>query len=266
MSSNNDNAMTRFLFAILRQKNLKDIDWNQVAHDPILAQEITNGHAARMRYSRFRTAMLGLEPNKRNRSGPPKSRVTKSKRDPKGKNDDGTKSEPSVQGSPPAVSPDPPQPSPLRIKEEEPSSHGYHNRLTPALTPGPVPAPPATTVPNASIMQNRFLTPCSDTDNTYPASPVVAHSPASEMLHSQNSFDFPAPPCHDHADPSWPHGTSYFAAAYPYEDYASIPCDHHHLQHAPHPPYQVALPSQSIETDVEHAQADVKRENWNRYE
>ncbi|PQE24828.1 hypothetical protein CJF31_00008081 [Rutstroemia sp. NJR-2017a BVV2] len=33
------------------------IDWNKVALDPILAQEITNGHAARMRYSRFKTKM-----------------------------------------------------------------------------------------------------------------------------------------------------------------------------------------------------------------
>ncbi|KAK3304401.1 uncharacterized protein B0T15DRAFT_494864 [Chaetomium strumarium] len=82
MSSNNDNAMARFLFAILQQKCLKDIDWNKVAHNPILAQEITNGHAARMRYSRFRAAMLGLEPQRRNRANPSsKSRVSKKKND-----------------------------------------------------------------------------------------------------------------------------------------------------------------------------------------
>ncbi|KAL2127752.1 hypothetical protein VTI74DRAFT_10233 [Chaetomium olivicolor] len=80
--SNNDNAMARFLFAILQQKCLKDIDWNKVAHNPILAQEITNGHAARMRYSRFRAAMLGLEPQRRNRTNPNnKSRVSKKKKD-----------------------------------------------------------------------------------------------------------------------------------------------------------------------------------------
>ncbi|KAK0740664.1 hypothetical protein B0T18DRAFT_393437 [Schizothecium vesticola] len=77
----NDNAMTRFLFAILQQKCLKDIDWNKVAHDPILAQEITNGHAARMRYSRFRSAMLGIEPTRRNRTNQNRNRVTKKKKD-----------------------------------------------------------------------------------------------------------------------------------------------------------------------------------------
>ncbi|KAL2018649.1 hypothetical protein VTK56DRAFT_552 [Thermocarpiscus australiensis] len=79
--SNNDNAMARFLFAILQQKCLKDIDWNKVAHNPILAQEITNGHAARMRYSRFRAAMLGLEPQRRNRTSANKSRVSKKKKE-----------------------------------------------------------------------------------------------------------------------------------------------------------------------------------------
>ncbi|KAK5660849.1 hypothetical protein OQA88_12220 [Cercophora sp. LCS_1] len=74
----NDNAMTRFLFAILQQKCLKDIDWNKVAHDPILAQEITNGHAARMRYSRFKAVMLGTEPTRRNRTST--SRVSKPKK------------------------------------------------------------------------------------------------------------------------------------------------------------------------------------------
>ncbi|RDW95338.1 hypothetical protein BP5796_01101 [Coleophoma crateriformis] len=52
-------VMARFLFAILRQKNLKDVDWTQVARDPALAQEITNGHAARMRYSRYKRQIDG---------------------------------------------------------------------------------------------------------------------------------------------------------------------------------------------------------------
>ncbi|KAK4144093.1 uncharacterized protein C8A04DRAFT_36929 [Dichotomopilus funicola] len=88
--SNNDNVMARFLFAILQQKCLKDIDWNKVAHNPVLAQEITNGHAARMRYSRFRAAMLGLEPQRRNRTNANKNRVSKKKKDdkPRPKKDD----------------------------------------------------------------------------------------------------------------------------------------------------------------------------------
>ena len=112
--ANNDNAMARFLFAILQQKCLKDvshqdgracvtngyaklmfllqIDWNEVARNPVLTQEITNGHAARMRFSRFRQQILGLAPQKRNRpSTSGKSRVTKRKREddrPKPKKED----------------------------------------------------------------------------------------------------------------------------------------------------------------------------------
>lgn len=42
---------------MLKQKCLKDIDWNRVACDPVLLEEISNGHAARMRFSRFRTTV-----------------------------------------------------------------------------------------------------------------------------------------------------------------------------------------------------------------
>ncbi|KAJ6784930.1 hypothetical protein PWT90_10943 [Aphanocladium album] len=97
MTSNADNAMARFLFAILKQKNLKDIDWNQVANDPVLLQPITNGHAARMRYSRFRSTITGHEPTKRRSSGE-KSKVTKScsRRDSHAKKETIIKSESSV--------------------------------------------------------------------------------------------------------------------------------------------------------------------------
>ncbi|KAI0406953.1 hypothetical protein F4802DRAFT_60850 [Xylaria palmicola] len=261
MSSNNDNAMTRFLFAILRQKNLKDIDWNQVAHDPILAQEITNGHAARMRYSRFKSAMLGLEPTKRNRTGPPKSRVTKSKKDLKSRKGESVKSEPSTPGSPPTASPEPAEPISQKIKQEN-APYNYNSRLTPALTPGPV-SVPAQTLHNQSMIQNRFLTPCSDAD-PFPVSPAMASSPPpSEILHSPNSFDFHVS-CPEHIDPSWTHGASYFAAAYPFEDYTNTACDHQHLQNALHSQCQLSLPSQSIESDID--QTELKREDWNRYD
>ncbi|KAH8593739.1 hypothetical protein B0O99DRAFT_209778 [Bisporella sp. PMI_857] len=77
----NDTATTRLLYAILSQKCLKDIDWNKVAHDPILSQEISNGHAARMRYSRFKKQMEGTtSPKKpRNPVSPRKSKVEKNK-------------------------------------------------------------------------------------------------------------------------------------------------------------------------------------------
>lgn len=187
--------MTRFLFAILRQKNLKDIDWNKVARDPILAQEITNGHAARMRYSRFRSAMLGLEPQRRNRTNPNKSKVTKSsKKDSKAKKDDSVKPEASMET---ASIPESSQQPPPNIKQEtlQPS---YDNRLTPG--PQMSPAQQPTSSPHA--IQPRLLTPCSDTD-AYAPSPVITSSPASDMINSQTSFEFPAPPRYTHDHRAW---------------------------------------------------------------
>jgi hypothetical protein len=70
-----DGSITRILYAILNQKDPKNVstrplqlpllpptdsadfpqtDWDKVAHDPIVSQEISNSHAARMRYSRFK--------------------------------------------------------------------------------------------------------------------------------------------------------------------------------------------------------------------
>ncbi|KAJ5540161.1 hypothetical protein N7513_008493 [Penicillium frequentans] len=45
----------KFLYAMLKQLDLKNIDWNRVAAE----QAISNGHAARMRFSRFRNQMEG---------------------------------------------------------------------------------------------------------------------------------------------------------------------------------------------------------------
>ncbi|KAF5874267.1 uncharacterized protein Bfra_004274 [Botrytis fragariae] len=88
----NDGAINRLLYAILSQKCLKDIDWNKVAHDPILSQEITNGHAARMRYSRFKKQMdnaTSSPVHARKTATPRRSRIEKkksAKREPKLKN------------------------------------------------------------------------------------------------------------------------------------------------------------------------------------
>lgn len=78
----NDGAINRLLYAILSQKCLKDIDWNKVAHDPVLSQEITNGHAARMRYFRFKKQMDGttsMPTGPRKIATPRRSRVEKKK-------------------------------------------------------------------------------------------------------------------------------------------------------------------------------------------
>lgn len=50
-----DGQTARFLYTIIKQLDLKSIDWNLVAG----SLEITNGHAARMRYSRFKQHMEG---------------------------------------------------------------------------------------------------------------------------------------------------------------------------------------------------------------
>ncbi|KAJ5727600.1 hypothetical protein N7493_005420 [Penicillium malachiteum] len=50
-----DGPTPKFLYAMLKQLDLKTIDWNRVAGDI----QISNGHAARMRFSRFRNQMEG---------------------------------------------------------------------------------------------------------------------------------------------------------------------------------------------------------------
>ncbi|QKX62419.1 uncharacterized protein TRUGW13939_09580 [Talaromyces rugulosus] len=47
--------ISKFLYSILKQLDLKSIDWSLVATE----LEISNGHAARMRYSRFKQQMEG---------------------------------------------------------------------------------------------------------------------------------------------------------------------------------------------------------------
>ncbi|RFU33416.1 hypothetical protein B7463_g2926, partial [Scytalidium lignicola] len=150
----NDNAMTRLLYAILSQKCLKDIDWNKVARDPILQQEITNGHAARMRYSRFKKQIEGTATVRRprNPNGSPRKRVEKKSKKPKSEaakiedaedNDHESIAAKSQSGNLEVMisssnnqnrMTEQPQPAMncniyTTIKPE------YHNRLTPALTP-----------------------------------------------------------------------------------------------------------------------------------
>ncbi|KAF7901296.1 hypothetical protein EAF00_003517 [Botryotinia globosa] len=72
--------------------SIAQIDWNKVAHDPILSQEITNGHAARMRYSRFKKQMdnaTSSPVHARKIATPRRTRIEKKKsarREPKLKN------------------------------------------------------------------------------------------------------------------------------------------------------------------------------------
>lgn len=52
----NDSQTPIFLYTILKQLDLKSVDWPQVAR----SLEISNGHAARMRYSRMKQQFEGL--------------------------------------------------------------------------------------------------------------------------------------------------------------------------------------------------------------
>ncbi|KAM4059912.1 hypothetical protein HRG_002469 [Hirsutella rhossiliensis] len=130
MVPNSDNTMARFLFAILKQKDLKDIDWNRVAQDPVLKQPISNGHAARMRYARFRATVTGHEPQKR-ACQDDKARVTKPKK--------GQQSRKSV-----------------TIKSESAPSLSSYAQYSPASAASPY------TCDAPDDFHARFLTPCSD--------------------------------------------------------------------------------------------------------
>ncbi|KAL2004822.1 hypothetical protein VTN00DRAFT_3095 [Thermoascus crustaceus] len=52
-----DGQTSKFLYTIIKQLDLKTIDWNLVASQ----LDISNGHAARMRFSRFRQHMEGIQ-------------------------------------------------------------------------------------------------------------------------------------------------------------------------------------------------------------
>ncbi|KAH8677997.1 hypothetical protein BX600DRAFT_431310 [Xylariales sp. PMI_506] len=251
--SNNDNAMTRFLFAILKQKNLKDIDWNKVARDPILSQEITNGHAARMRYSRFRSAMLGLEPQRRNRTAKEKAnsnRVTKSKKDPKAKKDDGVKSEVAAESPNTADSPEPPA---TKVKREI-TLPAYDNRMTPT----PMASTPTTSMPH--VIQPRLLTPCSDTD-VYATPHGIASSPtATDMFNSQTSYDFPQSHFAQehvpwHPAPMFPA----FEPTYEFDGFA-MGCGHPHMHHHGEPS---SVPTAMVDHEGDHI--NVKHEHWDNH-
>lgn len=227
------------------------IDWNKVAHDPILAQEITNGHAARMRYSRFRSAMLGLEPQRRNRTNANKSKVTKSKKEPKTKKEEPIKPDPSPDG---ASIPDVPM-DPLQTIKHENQQLAPESQLVHAPFAG-------MSVPDAQAqLHTRLLTPCSDTD-LLAAVGGYAPSPASDMVHSEGSYDFPssAPCAHDQGP--WQPNSPYSAFSLPYdlEGYSMGLCEH---QHTHHHTEELYVPPAMVESDPNNV--SVKHEDWDAH-
>jgi hypothetical protein len=196
----------------------KQIDWNKVASDPVLQQEITNGHAARMRYSRFKKQIEGTAaPRKpRNPNSPRKTKVEKNKSPKKEKvkkrsDSDGRedaekiKEEVGVAGSshhtPVASTPEagPSQPDSFHhsgvegspfVKREHGSSNSSRYASTPleeAQTPGSSFKGGAGHMSHRDEMMNSFGT--SFGENLYP--PMIGHEQYGMGMHMGMADSFP---------------------------------------------------------------------------
>ncbi|TLS22821.1 uncharacterized protein PpBr36_06305 [Pyricularia pennisetigena] len=191
MATTNDKAMCRLLFAMLKQKNLKDIDWNKVAADPVLLQPITNGHAARMRYSRFKASM---DPEaKLHKSADNATRVTKPRKE-KGV---------TVKGKQPTSQDSALDETPIGGKNYTASPFANVKLESPSFAPLPTPTT-CVVYPDSQVrFHNRLMTPSSD----------LMGSPVSEFLNAE-AFEFsPASdtqcsPDHEQ-QPSWHNSPTY---------------------------------------------------------
>lgn len=225
-----------------------------MAHDPILAQEITNGHAARMRYSRFRAAMLGLEPQRRNRTNPNKSRVTKSKKEPKAKKEEPSiKQDPGISIVPPSN--DEPKVASPKVKQEQlqTSPEPTPSESRPGFTPSAISAPDLHTQ-----LHTRLLTPCSDSD-VLAANQGYAASPSNDMLHPDSQFDFSRAPQYAHDHMSWTRAQTFptFGVGYDLDSYANSFCHHQHSHQAAD---GLTVSGGMLEADANHVM--VKHEEW----
>jgi len=199
--------------------------------------------------------MLGLEPQRRNRTSAAKSKVTKSKKDVKSKKEDAVKEDPAVDTATPAA----------------PALAGSQGHLKQAQSPEvkqeasqmpaeSQPPPPAPQPESHTHIHPRLLTPCSDTD-LLATSHGYAMSPTSDILQSDPTFDFSgaaATHCtHEHA--SWPHAASYHTFSMPYEldSFAAGFCEH---QHTHHHAESLCVPSAVMEPGPAHV--EVKHEEW----
>ncbi|KAM7209541.1 hypothetical protein V8F20_000279 [Naviculisporaceae sp. PSN 640] len=205
-----DNEIARFLFAILKQKDLKDIDWNKVASDPVLPKPISNGHAARMRYFRFRNSIEGPESTQRRSRASPATRpnrVNKKKAAKSIKAED----EPQIPSYDGAGDSGPRASSVPSFGED--AMFIAPSRSTPA---------PSSSTQYQSRVHMRLLTPCSDSDTLatahgYSPSPVGNEIQAAA---AGTTFDFTAaatPANHENID-QWQFNT--FSTDYDLNSYA----------------------------------------------
>ncbi|KFY54064.1 hypothetical protein V497_08011 [Pseudogymnoascus sp. VKM F-4516 (FW-969)] len=179
--------MAKFMYYIVKQLDVRSVDWNLVASD----MEITNGHAARMRFARFKNQMEGTVPKARaprDKSRAPKPKRAKTK-DEKKEEDGGEKAL-------------------LKLKIEEgavadsAAASGESQEQTPAMSPAVKPEPADEVVlgdadaPGEEVDENELP--------QHNANTHVTHTPSHSPPTSTN-----ATPSHVLATPTHHHGSPY---------------------------------------------------------
>lgn len=202
-----------------------------------------------MRYSRFRQAMLGIEPKPRHKTVAEKDkhRITKSKKAPKAKREEIVKSEPTITPANTA-SPEPPT---LKIKQEMAQSP-YDSRFTPG------PASAASSPAMSHVIQPRLLTPCSDTDRFASTAQGMTSSPATEMFSTQPPFVDFAAPHYSHEPTAWPQGPMFPSFHTTFEfDPINLTCVYPHVHPHTETPQHSHGPAENEDGGV-----GIKHEIW----
>ncbi|MCJ1397947.1 hypothetical protein MMC11_001143 [Xylographa trunciseda] len=160
----NDSATSRFLYTILKQLDHKSIDWNAVASD----LEITNGHAARMRFSRFKQHMEGIPPTPRK----PRSDARQHK---KAKTEKNVKAE----GKPAKAEKSSMKSEPMEQQHsgifEDEVNHGFSAKEEPLIKPDPFSEPGPLVKPEPSVKPE----------------PLVKEEPMEDWLYTAEEEDSP---------------------------------------------------------------------------
>ncbi|PHH74671.1 hypothetical protein CDD82_4819 [Ophiocordyceps australis] len=144
MPPNSENILARLLLAIIHQMNLRDVDWDKVARDPVLIEPIPNGHAARMRFARYRNSVTAAVSAKRNRVGP-RHEIRRAPRADKRDPICVLKPDPEQSPSKPMLD--------MEAIHNSPPFYQFH---------GPSAPPQASIDANDDKLCSRLLTPCSD--------------------------------------------------------------------------------------------------------
>lgn len=222
-----------------------------------------------MRYSRFRASLLGIEPQRRNRTAANKSKITKSKKDTKNKTKKEKEEDEQLIKPDPNATPDAHQEDSKTLSPKIKNEAIIKEETQQTRTDAPTEMPPVS-MPEAQMQfhHNRLLTPCSETD-LFAASHGYAASPVNEMLHNHHEtspFDYTGA-AHCHVDPnqvapSWQPSPSYSPfqlQSYDMDGFGAAPFFGH--QHTvAHPEGLGIAPSEMMGPD--HSHVPVKQEEW----